>query len=210
MQYNPDVRCGVLDEFITPYAVAKAVVKDVVPKSVVETSDTVYALDPGANTGVWGKALRKQWPFVHVTGVELMHMPEHPFGYDQYVDNTDFLTWQPRITYDLIVGNPPYSDYRSGTRQTVADAWVLRSLGLLRDGGYLVFLLRHGFSHGINRYRDIYQDNPFKKVWYLLPRPNFYEEDSRVEGDGARYEYSVYVWQKGWRGTPTCHWLNWR
>lgn len=210
MQYNSDVRNGMVDEFMTPRRVAQAVVQNIVPMSIVETSDPVYTLDPGANTGVWGMALRERWAFMHITGVELMKMPEHPFGYDLYLDGTDFLTWKPNLSYDLIIGNPPYSDYRSGTRRTVADAWVMHSLDLLRVGGYLIYLLRHGFSHGINRYRDIYQFNPFKEVHYLLPRPNFYEEDSRVEGEGARYEYSIYLWQKGWYGTPTCHWLEWK
>jgi len=210
MLYDAKERNFLVDEFITPTEVAQAVVNRVVPQSVFEISDAIYVLDPGANTGVWGQAVHHKWPYAVVTGVELMQMPGMIAGYDIYFDNTDFLEWKTRIKYDLIIGNPPYSDYRSGTRKTVADQWVAKSLDLLRPGGCLIFLLRAGFTHSVGRYNNLYKEQPFKEIHYLLPRPNFYDEDDRVEGDGARYEYSIFVWQKGWIGTPTSHWLIWR
>lgn len=187
----------VVDEFYTPEAVARAMVS-LVPEKLVETANPVHILDPGANArGIFGKCVRERWPYALITGVELLHCLPPP-DYDAWFVS-DYLTWDTTITYDLIIGNPPYSDYRSGKRKTVVDDWVFKSLSLLRDGGYLLFLLRTNFKLGWNRYQmgGIHKECGYLDEIPVAPRCNFYEEDDRVDGPGPPHDYSVFIWQKG-------------
>lgn len=195
--FNPDVRNDLVDEFYTPTPVARATVA-LVPEKITETSDPVRVLDPGANKrGIFGKCVRERWPFALIHGIDILQCEPPPF-YDAWFIH-DYLDWSPSVTYDLIIGNPPYSDYRSGKRKTVVDQWVSHSLSLLREGGYLLFILRTNFSLGISRYLPggIHKECGYLDEIPIAPRCNFYDEDDREDGPGPPHDYSVFVWQKG-------------
>lgn len=146
-------------------------------------------LDPGAGTGAWGDVAKQRWPKACLTGVELRDVPA-PHSYDFWI-NGSFLDRALALSppYDLILGNPPYSE---------AEAFVRQSLALLRDGGRLVFLLKLSFMAGQRRSTGLYAECPPR--WYVpcSRRPSF-----SGDGNTAPEEYALYIWQHGFKGRET-------
>lgn len=148
-------------------------------------------LDPGAGTGVWGRAAKARWPDCRVTGVELRDTPCPP-AYSFWSANTDYVAHDPpHRQYDLIVGNPPFKP---------AEAFVRKSMGLLREGGYCFFLFRLAFLEGQERFAGLWQDYPPKRVIVASRRINF-------TGNSNPNSYAMYLWQKAWHGETTLGWL---
>lgn len=142
-------------------------------------------LDPGAGMGVWGKAARYRWSQAWITGVELN--PNVP-GWRWYDHNIhgDFLThcWEAYPKFDVVIGNPPYS---------LAEEFVTQSLCLLRDGGYLVFLLRLAFLESLRRYAFFRHQCPPARVVVCSDRPSF-----TGNGQTDSSAYAFFIWRKGY------------
>jgi hypothetical protein len=172
------------------------------------TPETI--LDPGAGTGVWGQVARERWPHAWIEGVEVRSTP-HPDAYDVwFIGDLARYTHPPMI--DLVIGNPPYK---------LAEQFVRRSLDLLLPSGYLVFLLRLGFLEGQDRNftaeekaelvkkgkrfksmeTGLLRAHPPQAVGVYVQRPSF------IGGGTDMTAYAAFVWQKGWSGTTTLHWL---
>lgn len=82
--------------------------------------------------------------------------------------------------FDLIIGNPPYSD---------AINFVEKCLNMLSDNGKLIFLLRTAFLESKSRY-DFWQKNPLSELYVLSKRPSF-----TGKGTDAT-SYSWFIWDK--------------
>jgi len=159
-----------------------------------------YALDPGAGSGIWAKALRIYNPVAHITGVEIQ--PPHEF-----VDHTefhnlynewhfaDYLEWETENRYDLIMGNPPYK---------VAHEFIDKSLELLAPNGQLVFLLRLAMLESLKRYKTLWTHSPIYKVFVSTRRISF--TGDRKTDDTA---YGIFIWKNGFDGRPQLDWLHW-
>lgn len=169
--------------------------------------DSLYpwggVLDAGAGTGVWGQAAYAKYPAVCVDGVELGTEPV-PNGYWGYRYG-DFLTMPFYDTYDLIVSNPPFN---------LAEQFIARSIELLNPGGAMVFLLPVSFLGSQGRGRGLWQRHPAYEVHICVERPSFYwsydtEGNLHSMGETDAMEYAIYIWRKGYRGSPTLHWLDW-
>lgn len=211
ISYSTTTRNNDLDEFRTPRALVEAAVK--LLHRQFDTHETFFALEPGANTGVWGSVLRENFPHVFLVGVEQMIMPrEYKTPYDMYVDGVDFLSWEIPFTFDLVIGNPPYSIRTNGKKEVVAEKFVRKGLSLLCPTGHLYFLLRSGFRHSRERYWQdrrhrttpgIHQTHHYKECWACTPRPSFYLEDDRTEQFGTvktnAHDYDLMVWEAQWR-----------
>lgn len=174
-----------------------------------DREDVFTVLDPGANLGQWGDVLREYFPNAYITGVEIMDLPK-PASYDEWVVG-DFLRWHPETTYDVVIGNPPYSVRYRGKREVVAERFVRHSLELLNDKGWAYLLLRTGWAASRTRLwkdRDIrtkpgiHQMHHYLEEYHVTPRPSFYAEDSRTEQYGTTktnaHEYALFTWAKGW------------
>ncbi len=142
-------------------------------------------LDPGAGAGIWGSAARQRWRHARIVGAELRHDEPMHKAYDSYRYG-DFLSMPWYESFDLVIGNPPYH---------IAEACVRRSLDLLDEGGYLIFLLRLAFMESLTRAVGLWRDYPCLDVGVYSKRPSF-TGDGRTDATA----YACFLWKKGYHG----------
>lgn len=153
-------------------------------------------LDPGSGSGVWGTTLREDGycsPRL-VTGVEVREVVRPP-AYDRW-HVANFLTINTACfgeSYDLVIGNPPYKN---------AHLWIEKSLACLKDGGYLLFLLRLTFLESRKRATGLFQEHPPLRIAACGRRPSF-SGNGRTSPDA----YMYCIWRKGFKGEPTLTWV---
>lgn len=207
LTYSSTQRNNDADEFLTPQELIKKCVWLLTRH--YRPDQYFRVLDAGANRGQWGDVVRKVFPNAEITGVEIMDLPK-PDSYDFWVQG-DYLRWNPPDRWDVVLGNPPYSVRYRGKRESVAEYFVRKSLSILRDSGWLYFLLRSGWSASrIRLWKDrdfrtkpgIHQLHHYLEQYHVTPRPSFYKEDSRTSQYGTtktnEHEYSLYSWWKPW------------
>lgn len=148
-------------------------------------------LDPGAGTGMWGKAARKRYPSALITGVELRSETEQPREYNFWIHD-DFLLTRAVPAFDLVIGNPPYNR---------AEQFVKHSIAMLEDNGYLILLLRLNFLESHGRARGLYRKYPPKIIVVRAGRVSF-----TGDGQSNATAYAYFIWQKGFVGKPTLEW----
>ena len=138
-------------------------------------------LEPSAGNGNISKTIKQYYPNKHLTSFELREEE-----YDSLIKISDdviiddYLKYEFKDTYDIIIGNPPYS---------LALDFCKKSLELLSDEGILIFLLRTAFLESKARY-DFWQENPLSGLYTLSKRPSF-----TGKGTDAT-SYSWFVWDK--------------
>lgn len=107
-------------------------------------------LEPGAGSGNIIKTLQKYGDFsidaVEIRPEEAQHLQD--LGVNVIID--DFLSMDLGKKYDLIIGNPPFNQ---------AIEFVEKSLGLLKSGGRLIFLLRTAFMESDQRFEFWQQED---------------------------------------------------
>lgn len=175
------------DFYPTPYGVCVAALAqlppDLTPKRI---------LDPGAGTGVWGRAARARWPDASITGIEIRETPM-PDAYNVWTINS-FQTWQaPEDKYDLILGNPPFK---------VAEEFIRKCMTLLTPRGVLQILLRLSFLDGQDRGARLFKDYPLSAVIVVSKRINF------TDGDNNPHNYAMYQWREGHAGDSILRWMS--
>lgn len=152
-----------------------------------------WVLDPGMGDGIFGKVARNCWHNANLVGVELRLDAPFYNAYDWNI-RADFLRMSG-ITpmFDAVIGNPPYQ---------CAEAFIRQSMVLLRDGGYMVFLLRLAFLESMSRYTLFTRELTPQKVVVCSDRPSF-------TGDGKTdaTAYAFFVWQKGYTGAASLEWV---
>ena len=173
------------DHYETPLPFARSALK-----SIPSNFEPKVIIDPGAGSGVWGKAARELWkgdPRIirsnpHLVGYEVREEAGRPDWYDgwfykPYQEMSD-AAWKD---VDLVMGNPPYR---------YAEEFVRKSMAFLRTGGYLVFLLRLSFLESQKRLK-LWKEWPLQKVVVCANRISF-------TGDGKTNAtaYAFYYWYK--------------
>lgn len=102
----------------------------------------------------------------------------------------DFLASNVRA--DWIIGNPPF---------TGAEAHVEHALAHAHIG--VAFLLRLAFLASAKRMK-LFRAHPPEFVWILPERPSF-------SGGGTdSTDYAIFIWRRGFAGTPQLDWLPWK
>lgn len=165
--------------------------------NILQDDYPISIFDPGCGTGVWGEVAREKYPNSYIGGIDIRKVDFNP-AYSFLLMETDYLStsWLKDKEYDLILGNPPYK---------YAEEFVDRSFELLKNSGYLLFLLRLSFLESKGRYSKYYSQglNP-KEVYISVKRVSF-TGDRKTSADA----YGLFLWQKGWKGDTTLKWLNW-
>ena len=143
----------------------------------------IEVLEPGAGSGNIIKTLQKYGDF-NIDAMEIR--PEERENLQRLGVNViigDFLSMEIEKRYDLVIGNPPFSQ---------AMEFVDKSLGLLKPGGMLIFLLRTAFMESTRRF-PFWQEPEHRLtgLYTLHIRPSF-------TGHGTdATSYSWFIWQPG-------------
>lgn len=143
-------------------------------------------LDLGAGPGVWGQAVRVRWPNAFIHGVELRDIP-NPGSYDLW-SRIDMRSWAAVYacpTFDLVLGNPPYSLDEEAVR-----------IGLDRvcSGGHVMMLLPITFLTSQSRRDGLYAEYPLRYYAQFSQRISW-----NGSGKTPPRDHALYVWQKGVR-----------
>lgn len=173
------------DFYATPPGFARAALRELPDDFVPAT-----VLDPGAGTGVWGRACVEKWPQCLVGGVDLRDVPI-PAGYTWWTPNQDFRTWQCHSPYDLVLGNPPFKH---------AEIFIRYAMTMLNAGRYCMYLLRLAFLAEQDRYKRLWKEYPPKRVVVASRRIAF-------TGNNNPNSYALFIWQQGWVGETTLGWM---
>lgn len=153
-------------------------------------------LDPGSGNGVWGTVCQEKFERPFITGVELQDIA-NPGCYSEYYKQTPFETIEPEPRYDLVVGNPPY---------ILAEDFIRLGWQWLKDGGYMMFLLRLNFLEGKDRGRRLFKEIKPWCVDVLMQRPSF-----TGNGKTDATAYMMCYWKKtDEEHYPAMYWLDWR
>ena len=97
----------------------------------------------------------------------------------------------------IILTNPPYKD---------ALPFILHAIELGAD--YVYMFLKTTFLEGQKRYKELFSKYPPKEIWVFSAREqcalNNNEEEFKKSSAAS---YSWFIWEKGFTGSPTIHWI---
>jgi hypothetical protein len=193
-----------LDVYPTPIEYARAALKRTNMFCGITSHPRV--LDPGAGSGIWGQAVREQFPCAEIHGTEIRDVPKpehydfwHLGNFENFSAKDGFFRLPTK--FDLIVGNPPYY---------VLEAFMDKSLELLEDSGVLSFLLPTSFSESKKRYLKYFSKTDYRKPVLIL---NSVRRISFTgNGKSNATAYAQYVWMKHKStcvGSVPTDWLDW-
>lgn len=165
------------DSYYTPRVLAEAVVLRLLARGWIKRRPhPMRALEPSAGRGAFVRAIRANVPEMEIDAVDLQ---VHPDLRRTWVDKevrgqiieADFLQLGAELgEYDLVVGNPPFSD-------GAAEAHTRHALSLLHHRrlgpGTLAFLLPLHFLGGQARSAGLFLEHRPHAVWVLDKRPSF-------------------------------------
>lgn len=109
----------------------------------------------------------------------------------------DFLTSDCIFDGDIIT-NPPYK---------YAIEFVKHALNSISEGHKVAMLLRLSFLEGKSR-RVLFNQYPPKKVCVSSNRILCAKNGDFENSDSSAIAYAWFIWEKGFRGTPTLKWFN--
>jgi SAM-dependent methyltransferase len=173
------------DFYPTPIDLARRVVANL-------DSEPPRILEPSAGDGAFVVACRERWPGAEYWIAEPIAQKRNSLFANHKFETLEDLAAHPNHSFDLIVGNPPYS---------LAESHVQLCLGLLAPGGRLVFLLRLAFLESKKR-ASLWQESPLERVTVMHERPSF-----TANGKTDSCAYAVFCWRKGFVGKPALGWM---
>lgn len=139
-----------------------------------------FVLEPSAGNGNICKVFKQYYPNKDLTVVELR---EEEYNNLCKLDLDDVIInsfYNIRDKFDIIIGNPPYSE---------AQEFIEHSFELLNEKGILIFLLRTNFLESKKRY-EFWKKHPLSRLYTLSKRPSF-----TGKGTDAT-SYSWFIWDK--------------
>lgn len=178
------------DAYNTPLAVAGACVRAVEP--LLGRGAVVH--EPHVGGGAFLAALRAHRPDLVLSASDVDRDVEgfaYALAHDIPAVDIDFLDTAPEGV-DWFIGNPPYD---------AAQAHVEHALAHANEG--VAFLLRLAFLESKGR-RELFKRGGLYKVVVLSSRPSF------AHGRTDSSAYGMFVWRRGYEGSPTLRWMDWK
>jgi len=155
-------------------------------------------LDAGCGNGIWGVASTILPVNKVIDGIDIELQDIVTCAFYSSVITGNFLEYKSDYAYDIVFGNPPYS---------LAEEFIRHSFTLLKEGGYIYFLLRLSFLEGIDRGKYLFKNYPPKRVYVCSRRPSFFSTGNRHTTDTLAY--AMFLWQEGYEDRPEIDFLDW-
>lgn len=136
-----------------------------------------FVLEPSAGSGVWLEAVAERWPDAILHAVERNPVNRLALGqrWPGALVGSDFLTFRPTVRYDLIVGNPPFSD---ASNKLAWVAHIKHAMTLLAPRGQLMMVAPSGLTFAgqkaVEELRAVVRTHP-------LPRDAFKASGTSVQ-----------------------------
>lgn len=184
------------DFYPTPYGLAHAALTRLASDKELGIQYP-NVLDAGCGYGVWMDATKDIFPHALVHGIDIEPHVVGAYRGDFLAHNAATLG---QGLFDMIIGNPPYSDMEAFVRHSLEDS-------LLATGGLVLFLCRLEFLASKTRCYGLYTEHPPLQVWVSSRRPSFFSTNGRRTTDAQ--DYAMFLWQKGHRGKTELSWLYW-
>jgi hypothetical protein len=141
-----------LEQFFTPFSLVDRCL-DIVKLEFSDSPSPKKILEPSAGTGQFCKRIKKVFPRSKLISYEID--PEIAWKLSK-IEN--FLTVEINTKFDLIIGNPPYSELKPEDRENskwskcitgrynIYALFVEKCVELLSDNGILVFIIPPGIN----------------------------------------------------------------
>lgn len=113
-----------------------------------------------------------------------------------YGERLDFLKVKGKTSLNIIT-NPPYK---------YANEFLIKALEVVEVGKKIAFLLPIRYLEGQAR-KEIFKQHPPKTVHISSSRLQC-SLNAKFDGIGSAMAYAWFVWQKGFKGSPTIKWFN--
>ena len=108
----------------------------------------------------------------------------------------DFLT-TTELRAPIVLTNPPYRN---------ACEFVLHALELGAE--YVYMFLKTTFLEGQSRYEQLFSAYPPKEIWVFTKRVQVALNNNPEEfKKSSAVSYSWFIWEKGFNGSPSVHWI---
>ena len=169
------------------------------PIYVIKNFFYEFLMDENISRGIWildpccGEYYSDE--FVTIPKWRYWHVLYHDFDFQRQPCSTDIRYWTNYLDqndeftgeYDMIVSNPPYK---------LAQEFCEKAISDVRDGWYVIFLLRLNFLESKKRL-GFFTKHPPKFIYVHSKRISFTED-----GKTDSCAYAHFVWQKGYTGEP--------
>ena len=123
-----------------------------------------------------------------------------PYCTEFYDKEYDFFSEHRHNHFDTIITNPPFS---------LAKEFIIKAKEIATKK--IMFLLPLSYLHGVERYKEIWQDKSFPlRMVYVFTRYPMLEETIRSDGKHktGMMVYAWFVWDKNYIGSPMIDWLD--
>lgn len=152
-------------------------------------------LEPACGEGAISKVLEK-----YGYNVESRDLIDRGYGQG----GMDFLQYNDPIDKDIVT-NVPYK---------IGAEFVKHAMDLLVDGHKAAFFLKLTFLEGEGR-RELFKQYPPKKIYVSVSRIDCakngefkLDKDGKQKHSGGAVCYAWFIFQKGFKGSPTLGWFN--
>lgn len=169
-------------------------------------ADDYYATDPAAVNALADREFIYHSVWENAAGGRHLSSRLSALGYhvretdivvrDPQVEQLDFLASSEKWDGDIVT-NPPYK---------YAQEWVEKSLASIADGRKVCLFLKLTFLEGARRKKMFEQHPPIRIHVFSKRMKCAIDGDFESVGSSA-VAYAWFVWEKGFTGSPSIHWI---